>query len=112
MSTPNTEPELPPDSQPSAVLSPCSTPLDLDASTSASPSLVGTSSIEAPGPGDKTVSEGKRKQEDGDGDAPSRKKLKLEASEVEEFPLVWPRPGATVAASDNLENVCDVPPLQ
>ncbi|KAN0132960.1 hypothetical protein V8E53_009325 [Lactarius tabidus] len=109
MSTPNTEPELPPDSQPSAVLSPCSTPLDLDASTSASPSLVGTSSIEAPGPGDKMVSEGKRKQEDGDGDAPSRKKLKLEASEVEEFPLVWPRPGATVAASDNLENNAEIP---
>ena len=107
MST-NTVPELPKDasSRPSPVLSTISTPLGTDASI-----LVGASSIEAPGPGDKMVSEGKRKQEDGDGDTvdtSSRKKVKLEVSEVEE--LVWSRPEGT---SDNkLANVCHALPLQ
>ncbi|KAH9003041.1 hypothetical protein EDB86DRAFT_2894657 [Lactarius hatsudake] len=79
-----------------AILSPDSTSLGPnDASASASPPLVGTSSLEAPG--DKVASEGKRKQED-DSDTTldaidtswPRKKLKLEASDVEEVLLVWP----------------------
>ncbi len=99
-----------------AILSPDSTSLGPDASTGASPPLVGTSSLEAPGPGDRMDSEGiKRKQED-DSDTPldtvdtsgTRKKLKLEASDVEEFPLMWPEAvsdtGATV---EDPANVCD-----
>jgi hypothetical protein len=110
MSTPNTPP---PDSQLSTVLSLSPTPPSPDASTSTLPSLVGASSIEAPSTGDKKVSEGKRKQEDGDGDTvdtSSRKKLKLEASEVEEFPLVWPGPAsASVAAVDSPANNTELP---
>lgn len=101
MST-NSAPEPPQDAslRPSPVLTTISLPL--------SPSLlVGPSSIEAPGPGDKMVSEGKRKQEDGDDDTvdtSSKKKVKLEAPEVEE--LVWPRLKGTVTSGDKLANVC------
>lgn len=122
MSTPNSGPSPCPDasSQPSvgvaAVLSPDSTTLDLEASTSASPPLVGASSLKAPGPGDKMASEGKRKQED-DSDAVdasrTNKKLKLEASNVEELPLTWPEAESTTAAAvENSTNVCNTLRLQ
>ena len=119
MSMLDSRPDLRPEafSQPgdvTAILTPNSTSLGPDASTNASPPLAGasTSTLEAPGPGDRMVSEGKRKQEDDSETAldasMARKKLKLEASDAEEFPLVRSEAVSDAAAAvDNPANVCD-----
>ncbi|KAI9461569.1 hypothetical protein BJY52DRAFT_184299 [Lactarius psammicola] len=100
-----------------AILSPDSTSLGPDASTSTSLPLVDTSPLEVPGPGNKVTSEGKRKQED-DSDTAldavdtsgTRKKLKLEASDVEEFLLVRPEVvSATAAAVESPANNAELP---
>jgi hypothetical protein len=85
---------------------------DSDASMSASPPLVdtSTSTLEAPGPGGKVASEGKRKQED-DSDTTlaasmTRKKLKLEVPDVEQL-LLSEAVSDAAAAVDNPANVCD-----
>jgi hypothetical protein len=89
-----------------AALGPGPSSLGPDARTSA----VGATSLEAPVEGGKMVSEGKRKQEDDDSDAvdSSRtgKKLKLEASDVEELPLIWHEAASAPAAA--VENSADV----
>ncbi|KAI9439913.1 hypothetical protein H4582DRAFT_2056591 [Lactarius indigo] len=92
-----------------AILIPGSTSLGPGVSASASPPLVGTTSLEAPG--NQVTSEGKRKQEDDSDTAPdaidtsgTRKKLKLEAPDVEEFPFI----GSTEAVSST-ESVVESP---
>lgn len=101
---------IPPDPRPepssqlgdvTAILTPDSTSPGPDATTSASPLLVG--------PSDQMTSEGKRKQEDDSETAldasTTRKKLKLEASDTDEFPLI--KSEAVSDAVDNPANVRD-----